>query len=193
MYYFRCFRIAWILSFPLYPRAEWGRQKNLLSPFHEHRASIMHWISICDVTESSQADHKTQHQPSASQTRHWILKKMMMKRKKNKRKSLIRLNVSMNIMSIHTQYTHSITDLMKITRKKGNEGNANHVQHILEKHCARSIDKIFMGFGSCLLSLPRCRQFYMSNEVCIIIGKRRRSLWSVIFGISCRVLFHRFS
>lgn len=52
---------------------------------------------------------------------------------------------------------------------------------IEERHCVhvRAIDKIFMELWV-VCCRCRCRQFHVG--ICIIIGKRRRSLWSVISG-----------
>lgn len=66
-------------------------------------------------------------------------------------------------MSIHKQ-----TDLMKIVRREREWIKENHCIHV-----RALIDKNFYGVAVADANL-------MSNGICIIIGKRRRSLWSVV-------------
>lgn len=87
------------------------------------------------------------------------------KKKKTKEKSLIRLNVP---MSIHKQ-----TDLMKIARREREWIKENHCIHV-----RALIDKNFYGVALFVVAVADANS--MSNGICIIIGKRRRSLWSVV-------------
>lgn len=71
-------------------------------------------------------------------------------------------------MSIHKQ-----TDLMKIARREREWIKENHCIHV-----RALIDKNFYGVALFVVAVADANS--MSNGICIIIGKRRRSLWSVV-------------